>query len=192
MKQVAGIILAAGLSSRMGAQNKLITEWQGKPLVRHVVDAALASKLSPVVVVTGHEADAVEAALPANIALTRNGDYANGMAGSLLAGIYRIQGLAPMMILLGDMPVVQTADIDSLIAAYKSAGSKSAIVVATSDGDFGNPVIFGPDWFVPLKLLEGDRGARELIEANPDDVITVEIGEAARRDFDVPEAFSAS
>ena len=188
MTGVSGIILAAGLSSRMGDANKLTTLWNGKPLVRYVADAALASRLEKVVVVTGHEPEKVEAVLPEGCLIAWNGDYAEGMAGSIRCGQYRLQGYGPVMILLGDMPLVSAQHIDSMIAAFEG-GDDETIVVATADGRWGNPVLFGVSHFRALKLLDGDTGARSVIEANGEKVVEVEIGEAAKRDFDTQEAF---
>ncbi|MDD9909259.1 MAG: nucleotidyltransferase family protein [Ahrensia sp.] len=190
MSEVAGIILAAGQSRRMGKDNKLTTIWQGAPLVRHVAEAALASRLQKVVVVTGHEREFVEAALPDGCLLTHNGDYEQGMAGSIRNGQYRLQGYGPIMILLGDMPLITAEHIDMLIAAYETSGRDDAIVVATSGCDWGNPVLFGKAHFAALKSLDGDVGARSVVNANADCVITVDIGDAARRDFDTPDAFA--
>jgi len=188
MTGVTGIILAAGLSSRMGSTNKLTTAWNGKPLVRHVAEAALASRLEKVVVVTGHEAKSVEAVLPESCLIAWNGDYAEGMAGSIRCGQYRMQGYGPLMILLGDMPLITAQHIDSMIAAFEQ-GDDDTVVVATANGVLGNPVLFGVSHFVALKLLDGDSGARTIIESNRDIVVKIEIGDAARRDFDTSDAF---
>ena len=188
---ICGIILAAGKSSRMGSENKLTRMWRGKPLVRHVVDAAMASRLDRFAVVTGHEAETVSAILPSDTPQFRNDAYETGMASSILAGTYRLQGHAATMILLGDMPLVSSDHINLLIDAFESKKSQSAIVAATCDGKLGNPVLFGLDWFAPLKVLEGDKGARTLIEENRHDLTTIEIGEAAKRDFDLPADFTA-
>ncbi|MFD0917648.1 NTP transferase domain-containing protein [Pseudahrensia aquimaris] len=190
MSEVSGVILAAGTSSRMGVENKLMRVWRGKPLVRHVYDAAVASDLAVVVSVTGHEADLVASCLPGDAAMTCNGDYANGMAGSIRAGLYRLQGHGPVMILLGDMPLVTTHHINAMLDAFQAAASDNAIVVATHEGKIGNPVIFGKEHFAALKLLEGDRGAGELVRNSADTLIKVEIGPAASQDFDTPDAFS--
>ena len=188
MSRVSGIILAAGLSSRMKGSNKLTTNWHGKPLVYHVAKAALGSQLEKVVAVTGHHAEAVEAALPDGCLIAWNGDYAEGMAGSIRCGQYRMQGYGPVLILLGDMPLVTSAHIDSMIAAFED-GTDDTIIVATANGVFGNPVLFGGSHFVALKLLEGDSGARSIVDANRSTVVEVEIGAAARRDFDTSDAF---
>jgi len=189
MSEVTGLILAAGLSSRMGNANKLTTLWNNKPLVWHVANAALASKLDKVLVVTGHDAQSVEATLPDGCLTAWNGDYAEGMAGSIRCGQYRMQGYGPLMILLGDMPLVTSGHIDSMIDEFEQ-GNDDTIVVATADGDWGNPVLFGVSHFWALKLLDGDSGARGVVEFNRDKVVEVEIGDAARRDFDTQAAFN--
>ncbi len=186
---VSGIILAAGLSTRMGDANKLTTVWNGKPLVRHVAEAALASRLNKVVVVTGHEADEVEAVLPKGCLVAWNGDYAEGMAGSIRCGQYRLQGYGPVMIMLGDMPLLECEHINALMDAFENAQDK-AIIVATCNEQWGNPVLFDTSYFTDLKLLDGDAGARSLIERNRDRVVEVEIGPAAKRDFDTQDAFA--
>jgi len=186
---IAAVVLAAGQSTRMGARNKLLMPLEGKPMVRHVVDAALQSRLQSVVVVTGHEAENIRAALPKTCAFTHNGDYENGMAGSLRAGIYRLQGHAHIMILLGDMPLVTAENINSLIETFERARTDDAIVVATHNGEWGNPALFGVGHFKALKTLDGDLGARSIMRSHQDEVIGVEIGEAALRDFDTVAAF---
>jgi len=188
-RPICGIILAAGQSTRMGTRNKLLETWGSKPLLRHVADAALASKLKNTVAVLGHEADTVERALPDDFPTFVNGDFANGMAGSLRAGLYRLQGLAHVMVLLGDMPLINADHINEIITAFENHEGNDCIVVATHNGKWGNPVLFGVDYFTDLKLLDGDSGARSVMNAHHDKIIEVEIGAAASKDFDTPEAF---
>ena len=187
---ISGVILAAGQSTRMGVRNKLLKVWKEKPLVRHVVDAALESELNHVVAVLGHEAARVETALPQDFPTFVNGDFANGMAGSIRAGLYRLQGLAHVMVLLGDMPLLSNDHINALISAFRKQDSEDCIVVATNQGEWGNPVLFGVQYFADLKLLEGDSGARSVMNAHREKIIEVEIGLAAAKDFDTPESFS--
>ncbi len=189
VQPICGVILAAGQSTRMGSRNKLLEMWNGKSLVCHVADSALASRLERVSAALGHEADAVEAALPEGLGIFVNGDFANGMAGSIRAGIYRLRGLAHVMILLGDMPLVTADHINALIAAFENHAGSDCIVVATNEGEWGNPVLFGVDFFAELKQLDGDAGARSVMNVHRDKIIEVEIGVAAAKDFDTPEAF---
>ncbi len=190
------VVLAAGRASRMGegGGHKLLAEFDGEPLVRRAVRQALEAKVGPVTVVTGHRSADVAAALVGlEVQVEENPDFASGMAGSLKVGLASVEakGLAGMMVLLADMPNVLSADIASLSQAYRKAGGK-AIVRAVSCGQRGNPVILPAATFEALKTLEGDIGARPVIESAGLAVIDVEIGPAARLDVDTPEAILAA
>ncbi len=194
---VGAVLLAAGTSSRMGAINKLTTPWNGKPLIAHVWDAISASAVAMCIVVTGHEADHVEMAVP-GAPNVHNPNFESGMASSIVCGLAALNSafssdhmeLEGVIILLGDMPLVSAAHIDGMVAAFeRSNKGEATIVVATDDGRLGNPVLFGKAHFEALKSLKGDRGARALIESHSSELIAVEIGRAAKRDFDTPKAF---
>ncbi len=177
-----GIILAGGLSRRMGARNKLLEVWNGKPLMRHVVDAALASELDDVLVVLGHEADTVQAVLPGGVHTVLAPGFMDGLSATLRAGMAASEG--PVMVLLGDMPLVSASHINALLAAFNG---ENPLVAASHEGRLGNPVLFGTPYRNKLLTLTGDKGARSLLETEP--VSRVEIGPAALRDFDTPDAF---
>ncbi|ADZ72629.1 NTP transferase domain-containing protein [Polymorphum gilvum] len=190
---VAALVLAAGRSSRMGGPNKLLAHLDGKPLVRHVVDAAAASKAKSVTVVTGHMADQVgEAAGPRAGRTVYNPDFAEGMASSIRYGLQAIPETSDaVLVLLADMPRIDATMIDQMIDAYDPSANR-LIVTATADGRRGNPVLWDRRFFDALKSLSGDVGARHLIADNAGFVATVEIGAAARIDLDTPEALRAA
>jgi molybdenum cofactor cytidylyltransferase len=184
---VAAIVLAAGRGSRFGAARfKLLEELAGKPVVRHVVDAALASRARSVFVVTGHESQRVETALRgAGAALVHNADYAEGLASSLRAGLARVEGAAGGLVMLADMPLVAPAALDRLIAAFEETGA--CAVVPTRNGRRGNPVLLGRASFARLRELQGDKGARDLLRAF-DGVVEVEIDDdGVLADIDLPD-----
>jgi molybdenum cofactor cytidylyltransferase len=190
------VVLAAGRASRMGegGPHKLLAEFEGEPLVRRSVRQAIEADLGPVTVITGHRSREVSDALAGLAAdVVENPDFASGMASSLKAGLARVEilGLPGMMVLLADMPNVSASDITALARAYRKAGGK-AIVRAVADGQRGNPVILPAATFEALKTLEGDIGARPVIESSGLAVIDVEIGAAARLDVDTPEAILAA
>ena len=190
------VVLAAGRASRMGdgGRHKLLAEFDGEPLVRRSVRQAIEARLGPVTVVTGHRGEEVARAIAGlGVQLEENADFASGMAGSLKVGLAAVeaQGLPGMMVLLADMPNITSADMAALAQAYRKAGGK-AIVRAVSDGQRGNPVILPAATFEALKSLEGDIGARPVIENSGLAVIDVEIGAAARLDVDTPEAILAA
>ena len=191
-RRIAGIVLAAGTSSRMG-RNKMIETVAGKPMVCLSVDAALESRLDPILVVTGHEADKIDAVLAgAPVTLIHNPDYRNGLSASLQAGIAAVPGDCDgALILLGDMPGISTALIDRLIAAFDPAEGRT-ICVATGQGRRGHPVLWSRDFFGEIATLTGDTGARDLLKRHTSQVMEIEAGsDAPLTDIDTLEALSS-
>jgi molybdenum cofactor cytidylyltransferase len=192
-RAIAGVVLAAGRSSRMGGPNKLLAEIGGKPLVRIVVDAVLASRARPVVVVTGHQRDKVEAALAGlPVKFVHNPHFADGLGTSLKAGIAALPADADgAIVCLGDMPQVDAALIDRLIGAF-DPDHGALVVLPTIDGKRGNPVVWSRRFFPDLMAVEGDVGARYLIGRYTEAVAEVPLtGTAALTDVDTPEALEA-
>lgn len=186
MSGVAGIVLAAGISSRFGADNKLLARYGGQAMVRGVVEAALATDLDPVIVITGHDADAVqEALIGLEVVFAHNAEFATGQAGSLKTGIAAVpQSCTGAMILLGDMPDVSAEIINQLLDAF---AGEDCIVVPHHDSVRGNPVILGRGNFSELEKTSGDKGARGLLTG--DNVRMIDVGtDAVLRDFDTPES----
>jgi len=188
---VEGLVLAAGQSRRMGKANKLTLDVEGSPIVRHVAVAADAM-LDRVTVVTGHEAEEIETVLSGfDVNFTHNGEYDEGLSTSLKTGVSTISKDAThAMVLLGDMPRIGSVEIEKMLVALKSAPGGS-IIVATSDGKRGNPVIWPRSYFEVLSAVSGDTGARHLIGENQEKVVEVELGEAAALDIDTPQAYAA-
>jgi molybdenum cofactor cytidylyltransferase len=180
MSRIAAVVLAAGLSSRFRAaggveKTKLVARFGGKPIVRRVVEAALASRARPAVVVVGHARGAVEAALaglPA--AITFNPDFESGIASSLRAGLAATPAEAGgAVVLLGDMPSVAPSLIDDLIRAFEARPAVRA-VVPVLEGRRGNPVLIARALFEPAMRLVGDEGARRLLTVlDPGDVLEI-------------------
>jgi molybdenum cofactor cytidylyltransferase len=192
LPKIGAIVLAAGLASRMGS-NKLLEEIDGKPLVRHAVEAAAGSAAAAVIVVTGRDSAAVRAAVssPA-VAFADNPDFAMGLSTSLKRGLSALpQDCDGAVVLLGDMPGVTAALIDRLIAAF-DPGEGRAICIATRHGRRGNPVLWARRFFPEMLGIEGDVGARQLIGPNEDLVCEIEASDDAPLvDIDTPEALSA-
>lgn len=187
--RVFAVILAAGRSSRMGGPNKLLAMFGDEPLVRLTASRAIASRASGTVVVTGHQEERVRAALAGlPLEIVSNPEFASGLASSLKAGIAALPAeAAGALVLLGDMPGVGSADIDRLVLAFHAAGGTS-VVRATHKGKRGNPVLLPRALFPAVATLEGDTGARHLVEAEGIAVVDVEIGEGASIDVDTPDA----
>jgi molybdenum cofactor cytidylyltransferase len=187
---VAGIVLAAGRSTRMGAANKLLQSVRGKPMVRHAVEAQLSSKAEPVIVVTGHEHRDVEAALAGlDIRLVHNPDFAGGLAGSVKAGLAALpEGTPGVVVSLGDMPNVSAQVIDRLAQIFAESPEAHA-VVPTLFGQRGNPVLLGRALFPAVARLSGDQGARRLLDEAGEAVVEAPFDDPAiALDIDTPEA----
>ncbi len=189
--RISGLVLAAGRSSRMG-RNKLTLTLDGVPLVRRVVDE-LAAAADEVVVVIGHDAEAVAAALAgAPARLVHNPDYAEGLSTSLRAGLAALSPDADgVLVCLGDMPRIRRDDLARLIAGFNPVEGRT-IILPTFEGRRGNPVLWGRRWFPAMAAVTGDKGARSLIEAQADQVAEVAIGhDGVLIDVDTPDAYAA-
>jgi molybdenum cofactor cytidylyltransferase len=192
-RRVGAVVLAAGRSTRMGGPNKLLAEIGGKPLVRFVAEQALASRATPVIVVTGHERAKVEAALAGlRVRFVHNPDYAAGLSTSLKAGLPALPPEADgVIVCLGDMPQVTAVLIDRMLEAFDPARG-ALVVVPTIEGKRGNPVVWSRRFFPDLMTLEGDVGARHLIATYADAVAEVPLEDsAALTDVDTPDALQA-
>jgi len=192
-RKVAGLVLAAGRSTRMGGPNKLLEEINGRPLVRIATEQVLASHARPVIVVTGHQRERVERALQGlPVKFVHNPDFAEGLSTSVKAGIKVVPAEADgAVVTLGDMPQVSAKLIDRLIAAFDPERG-ALVVVPTLAGKRGNPVLWARRFFADLMALDGDVGARHLIGAYPEAVTEVAVEDAAAlTDVDTPEALVA-
>jgi molybdenum cofactor cytidylyltransferase len=192
-RNIAALVLGAGRSSRMGGPNKLLAEINGKPLIRLVVEQALASHARPVVVVTGHQRERVEAALAGlQVQFVHNPHFADGLGTSLRAGIAALPAdVDGAIVCLGDMPQIDAALIDRLTAAI-DPDKGALIAVPTIDGKRGNPVVWSRRFFPDLMTVEGDVGARHLIGRYAEAIAEVPVeGAAAFTDVDTPEALEA-
>ena len=164
--KVAGIILAAGASRRMGSVNKLLASIAGKPLVRHAVESFVATSLSPIIVVVGYESDKVAAALEGlPVQLVFNPDHATGQGSSVGVGVEALDNnVTDAMIGLGDMPLLASTLLDSLIHTHIGHDERACnITIPVFEGQRGNPVLWGKTFFPELITLAGDRGGRQLL-----------------------------
>jgi molybdenum cofactor cytidylyltransferase len=199
MTRIGAVVLAAGRSSRYRAAGgaeptKLVAEVFGQPIVRRVVEAALASRARPVAVVVGHASNSVEAALsglPA--AIVFNAAFTTGLASSLGVGLRAMPSdVAAALVLLGDMPNIDAALIDRLIGAFESSPHAQA-VAPLQDGRRGNPVLLARSMFEQAQRLDGDEGARRLLAAlDPGQIIEIDAaGSDASFDIDTPDDLAA-
>ncbi|MBA3008957.1 MAG: nucleotidyltransferase family protein [Proteobacteria bacterium] len=189
--KLAGIILAAGMGTRMGTdlcRAKQLLPLGGRAVLAHVVENALAAGLDPIILVLGHQAQEIMAAMDVSqVRVVVNPLYRTGMAGSVRAGLGAVPSFCDgAMFLLGDQPLVDKAVLLKLIKAFTG----SNIVIPAFEGRQGNPVIFGAGFFSQLQQLKGDRGGRVLFDAYPDHIRQVPVEtDSVCFDLDTPEDY---
>lgn len=189
----AGIVLAAGTSSRFGKPKQLL-RIQGRTLLEIVVDAALGSQLEQVVVVLGHVFNQSSQALSRQkgdprLTIVENPDFLKGMSGSLHAGLIKVRHVFPsVMFLLADQPLITSERIDLLLKHYWT--SNQEICVPCRRGQRGNPAIFSRRFYDRIFDIQGDVGARAIIDSHPDQVLQLESDDSAFfSDIDMQQDF---
>ena len=186
---IAGVVLAAGLSRRMG-EAKLLLPLEGRPVVRHTVEHLLDARLDPVIVVTGTEDRAIRAALrDLNVVFAVNPQPEAGQAGSVKVGIATVPADAPAaLVALGDQPFVPGEVIAALLEARAHTG-RPIVAPHYRDGR-GNPVLFSREVFAELTEISGDQGARSILERDPSRVTLVDVDRPMPQDLDTPEDYA--
>jgi molybdenum cofactor cytidylyltransferase len=184
-RAVAGVVLAAGTSSRMG-HNKLLVSLRGESLLRRAVRTALAAGLKPVLVVLGHESARAEAELRGlECTAVLNPNYAEGINTSLRTGIAAVpQDAAGALVLLGDMPFVTREMVETVLARYR-AGT-SPLVVSNYEGVDAPPMLYDRSLFAELAALSGDGCGKRVVKRHRSECLEVAWPASALRDMDVP------
>lgn len=180
------MVLAAGSAERFGEQ-KLLAIFGGAPLIRRVVENALASTVDRVLVVVGEDGLKVRSALEGlPVTAVRNPGHREGMASSIRAGIAAIPDTVEWaLVVLGDQPGVSPRHVDRVLEAREAPGR--LVVAPVYRGRQGNPVLFHRSVFRELLALEGDRGARSVVDHDPGRVLRLEVDAAMPVDVDTPE-----
>jgi molybdenum cofactor cytidylyltransferase len=178
-------------------RHKLLLPLHDRPVLAHVIDAALASQARPIVIVLGHQADLVRTQLPSytrgsDIIFTENSKYLQGMSTSIHRGIETLQAQEPSsgsaLIILGDQPLITSEVIDTLINTWQQTGKR--IVAPLYEGKRGSPVLFDASLFPELLQVTGDEGGRSVLERHRKEVELVEVGNAITNyDVDTWEAY---
>ena len=185
---VAGVVLAAGSSSRMG-RNKLLLTLDEEPMVRRTVRAALEAGLEPVVVVLGHEPERVKEAIAGlGCRTVVNPDHAQGVRVSLHAGIRELPAEArAAVVILADMPFVTAAMIRSLVDRYREG---AAPLVSSQYGEVNAPpTLYDRSLFPELLAMTGEGCGKQVVRRHLHEAVIVDWPEAALADVDVPEDY---
>lgn len=180
---ISGVVLAAGGGSRFGGTKQLAV-LRRRPLVLYAVEALRGAGVDELLVVTGADAEAVEAALPESVRAVRNPDWRDGQSTSLAAALHEVaEDSEAAVILLADQPGVTAEDVRTLIDAF--VRTRQAIVrLRYTDGP--GPALLSREIYAEAGHLRGDTGARVLIASHPEWVLDVPVDRPAPRDVDVP------
>jgi molybdenum cofactor cytidylyltransferase len=186
-QSIAIVILAAGESARMRLPKQLLP-YKGRSLIRHTIDQAVASKANEVLVVLGANAPQIQESLrQANVTITVNSHWTEGMGSSIRAGIGALsESTEGAIISLCDQPFLTTSVFDNLIDSLASSGK--SIAACEYDGTVGVPVLFSRKHFSQLMKLRGENGARVIVEQDRDDAVLVSFPEGSV-DIDTPEDY---
>lgn len=181
---IAGLLLAAGGARRFGSQ-KLVATLDDVPLVRYAAQA-LAQETDELIVVVGSEAAAVTRALDGiDARIVENAEWERGLSTSIRCGLRAVkQDTTAIVVALGDEPFIDSTVSRALIGAWRDTGWP--IVVARYAGEIGHPILFDASVFAELMALDGDRGARGVIQRSPDRVAYVDMTTAPPLDVDEP------
>ena len=187
-KRVVAVLLAAGTSSRMGDFKQLMP-YRGRTIVEACLETLLATSADETVLVVGHRADEVAAAvahLPVRV--VRNDAYLDGMSTSAKAGVRASEGAGAVMISLCDQPHIPARVFDAVLDAYRATGAK--IVVPAFAGDTGHPVVFDLSLRDELLSVDGAQGLRSVTYAHRDEVLRVPVDTVAvLDDIDTPDDY---
>ncbi len=188
---ISAVVLAAGTSTRFGRTKQLVV-LGGKPLVQHVVDAAASADVDEIVLVLGHDAEAVQAnvQLPSTARVVMNPRFAEGQSTSLTAGLTACDlSSEAAVILLADQPGIRHEHLRALLAAFRETGSE---IVRLRFRDGPGPALLARATWPEVTALTGDTGARALFSEHPERIHWVPVDEDAPPDVDVPEDLDRS
>jgi molybdenum cofactor cytidylyltransferase len=180
---ITGVVLAAGEGRRFGGTKQLAI-LDGKPLAQHAVDALTESGVDELLVITGHDADAVEAALtlPEIGRFVRNPAYRDGQATSLAAAFHDVDDDSEAsVVLMADQPGITAVDVRALIERFRTT-RKQIVRLRFTDGP--GPALLSREIYAEAGHLHGDVGARVLVASHPEWVEEIAVDRAAPRDID--------
>ena len=188
---ISAILLAAGQSKRMKGENKLTKKIQGIPLIKLSVQNILASSINELIIVLGHQKEIIEKFIDKNekIKFVFNKDFESGMASSIKAGLNHLSNnTEAFFICLGDMPLVNKNIYNDLIKSKNN----NKIIVPTYKGEQGNPILFSKTMKAKIMTVQGDSGAKMILQLNEDKVFNFETNnENVVKNFNTIESFNS-
>ena len=191
--RVAGVILAAGASRRMGAgRNKMLLQLEGQSLLRRAARRAVAAGLSPVIVVLGHEADKARAELQGlSCESVVNPDFTGPTSGSLHQGLEQLgSDVVAAVVMLGDMVLVTEQMLVGLVAAAR--GTEAPLVVSRYGDVTAPPLLFRRALFGELLAWSGEGCGKTVVQRHRDEAVYLDWPAQALTDVDTPEDFAAA
>jgi molybdenum cofactor cytidylyltransferase len=172
----------------MPGSQKLLLEFDGRPMVKHAVEAASDGGCHQVVVV--YSADDVKEAVDGSAELVHNPAAHTGMASSLKAGLHALRPeIQAAVILLGDQPLVGSRTVAALLRAWRREGSRPAVAVSKKGADWTPPVVLSREMWDDLYALEGDAGARQILDGHPE-LLDMVPAPGRPDDIDTPEDYA--
>lgn len=186
---ICAVVLAAGLSSRMGTQ-KLLLPFGGKTVIGHIVDRILTSTIDEVHVVVGHQSDRISAELSGRpVFIANNPDYKSGMLLSVRCGLRSLPDTCrAVMVILGDQPSITTELINQMLQSF--AATKKNILVPLYEGRRGHPVLFSRQYHDEIMIHYNDMGLRGLLHNHPEEVFELTVStDSVLCDMDYPEDY---
>lgn len=199
---ICAIVLAAGLSRRMGAQKVLLPFGPpprqasgdagagGKTVITHIVDQLLASKVDKVCVVTGHQAERIRQELSSRpVSIVDNPEYESGMLSSVRRGLRALpKQCKTVLVAIGDQPSITSKLVDSMIQSFETSGKQ--ILVPCYDGKRGHPILFSVHYRQEILMCYDDVGLRGLLHTHPEEVFELTVSSSSvLSDMDVPEDY---
>ena len=186
---ISAILLAAGLSKRMDGENKLAKKILDIPLIKHSVKNILASSIDELIVILGYQKEIIEKIIDKNerIKFAFNANFESGIASSIKIGLNNLsEKTEAFFICLGDMPMINSDIYNQLI---QSKNNKE-IIVPTYKGQQGNPILFSKSIKEKIMTIQGDVGAKKILELNKNKILNVEVdNQSIRKDFNTKDDF---
>ncbi len=189
--KVTAIIFAAGLSRRMGKEDKITYNFKNKPMISHIVEAALSSHIKDIIIIAGKNYRKIEQIIQHdNVKIKYNKLYKDGLSSSIKAGIKLIANeIDAALFMLGDMPLIDSTLINKMLTSFDPVEGRS-IIIPTFHGKRGQPILFSSELFSQISKISGDIGAKNIIHSNSNLIYEIEHhNNSILTDFDTFEDF---